>query len=171
MKMVPPVTPFVGLPLVEGCYVIYETQNVQYLIKTIKFVKLRKFKLDDHQFSLTGRIKDTDQRDTFLSKEDGKPLILDCLEGIDKSIYNVLVRLRDFYNERNAGKEERERTYVFVCHKQLDTAIIVSAVLSVRSETFYLVNAVLSVRSETFTSTKKTWAESLAFARRDFLNF
>lgn len=61
-------------------------------------------------------------------EEESKPLLVDCLDGIEQSIYNVLARLRDFYNLRNAHTEERERTYVFILHKELNTAIIVSEV-------------------------------------------
>lgn len=119
---------FVGLPVIDGHYVIHETPNVQYLLKNIHWIKQRRFKLDDHQFSLTGRVVakgKTNESDPFADKA-GEPLLVDCLDGLETSIENVLKRLRDYYNVRNVDKEERERTYVFVCHKQLDTAIIVS---------------------------------------------
>ena len=55
-----------------------------------------------------------------------KPLLVDCLLGIEQSIFNVLIRLRDYYDLTNVESQERERTYIFMLHKELNTAIIVS---------------------------------------------
>jgi hypothetical protein len=52
-----------------------------------------------------------------------KPLMEDCLDGIDQSVYKVLEKLRDFYDHENSNDEIRERCYVTVCHKSLDTGI------------------------------------------------
>lgn len=57
--------------------------------------------------------------------DDAEPFLVDCLGGIEASIFNVLVRLRDYYGVANASKTERERTYIFIVHAKLETAIIV----------------------------------------------
>ena len=57
--------------------------------------------------------------------EEEAPLLVDCLTGIEEALGNVLVCLRNYYNVKNRDSEERERTYVFMLHRQLNTAIIV----------------------------------------------
>lgn len=51
------------------------------------------------------------------------PLMEDCLLGIEQSIYNILVRLRDVFDKTNANAVERERCYITLCHSKLDTGI------------------------------------------------
>lgn len=54
----PPPVPFVGLPLVDGGrYVINDTPNVEFLIENLQWLTRERFKLHDHQFSLSARVK------------------------------------------------------------------------------------------------------------------
>lgn len=57
MMAAPPPAPFVGLPVVDGRYVINDTPNIQYLIKNVQWLTRKHFKLHDHQFSLGAHVK------------------------------------------------------------------------------------------------------------------
>ena len=67
-------TPFEGLPLVDDDrYVIHDTPTVQYLIKNLQWLTRKRFKLQDHQFSLGTRVKSTLADD---NQVDGKHAII-----------------------------------------------------------------------------------------------
>jgi hypothetical protein len=51
------------------------------------------------------------------------PLVEDCLLGIEQSVTNILIRLRDFFARTNKSSEEKERCYLTLCHHRLEAGI------------------------------------------------
>jgi hypothetical protein len=51
------------------------------------------------------------------------PLVEDCLFGIETSVTEILVRLRNFFAIQNANSAEKERCFLTLCHQSLDAGI------------------------------------------------
>jgi hypothetical protein len=51
------------------------------------------------------------------------PLLEDCLQGIEQSVSNILQKLKDFFARENKNPEKKQRCYLTLCHRMLDTGI------------------------------------------------
>jgi hypothetical protein len=68
-------------------------------------------------------IEEADHDHADLPPQLEKPLIEDCLAGIENSILKVLEKLKDYFNNINHNQMVRERCTISVIHQNLETAI------------------------------------------------
>ena len=94
--------------------IVLETAKYDFIISQREFMRQNIFRLEDHMYSLTAKMK---------NKRAKHPLVLDCLDALEKSLVVVLEKLRDFYNARNRNANERERCYIALCHKKLQYGV------------------------------------------------
>lgn len=110
-------SPFQDVPRLDSYYIMHETPRVQYLVQKVKFMDRKKFSFRDHQFALSARVKPVEGGNQPL-------LLISCRNGIQQAIHKILIHLRDYYNEKNAEAQERERCFLTICQRNLQTGII-----------------------------------------------